>query len=305
MKTSILYEEGYEYNSDSSFNNLNFHFDYGRRYHEINMQFQHFHSSYEIYVLLQGKTQHIIEGRPYELNEYDFVLLSPYRLHKTNYYKNSPCCRLILSFDLTLFESIFPQATQEIEKLFLLDPPVFRFDEEIILEFIKRFNNMFITSKTPQPTTDFLITSYLMHFFNQFVQEQSKNIYLSDNQEDSTKSKIYQIASYIHTHLHEELSLSYLSKFFFMSPHHLSRQFKLVTHFNLVDYIHQTRVKKAQELLLNTNLKVIEIIEECGFGSLSQFNRVFNNITNTSPTAFRKANKLSNPQLNLLLNQRT
>lgn len=293
MKNSILYEEGYEYNSDTTENNLNLHLDYGKRFHEINMDFQHFHSFYEIYVLLNGRSQHIIEGRAYELNEFDFVLLTPYQLHKTNYYKNLPCCRLILTFDMNLFESLFPSAAKEVQQLFQQQPPIFRFDEELTNTFIQRFNTMFLASKNTHSMTDPLMTSYFIQFFHQFTQEKHNNIYLTKDLEDSTKGKIHEIVSYIHTHYSEELTLDFFSKTFFISPHYLSKQFKLITLFNLIDYIHHTRVKRAQELLLNTNLKVIEIIEQCGFGSLSQFNRVFNSITHTAPTTYRKTYKLS------------
>lgn len=292
MIENLIYEEDYEYTYNTIMNNINIHFDYGRRFHEINMKFLHFHPFYEIYILVQGRAEHVIEGRNFELQEFDIVLLQPYQLHKTNYYKNLSCFRLILSFDLAFFERTFPEVAKEIHTLFLRPIPIYRFEESIKNEFIQHFNRMYLASKKEGSTTDFLVTSYFMQFFTLLLKSQDKNIYSETETPDTLDTKITDIVSYIHQNYANDLSLDFLANTFFISPHYLSKQFKQITHFNLVDYIQQTRVKRAQELLLNTNLKITVISEKCGFGSISQFNRVFHDITQLSPSQFRKSNKL-------------
>ena len=197
MTDTILYEEGYEYSYKTTKNNINIHFDYGRRFHEINMKFLHFHPFYEIYILLQGRTEHIIEGRNYELQEFDMVLLQPFQLHKTNYYKNLSCCRLILSFDLTFFKQAFPEVADEIHKIFLQPTPIYRFEENIKKDFIQQFNSMYLASKKEGAVTDFLVTSYFMQFFTQFIKVQDKNIFSENDFPDAFDKKINDIVSYI------------------------------------------------------------------------------------------------------------
>ena len=64
---------------------LFYYFDYGERYKQINMEFQHSHRFHEIMIPLSPDTTHFIEGVPYSLEEGDIVLLQPTILHRTEY----------------------------------------------------------------------------------------------------------------------------------------------------------------------------------------------------------------------------
>ncbi|QUI24627.1 helix-turn-helix transcriptional regulator [Vallitalea pronyensis] len=294
MKQTILYDEAYEYNIhfDQS-TAVSLHFDYGTRYNRINMHFPHFHPNYEIYFLLNGNALHFVEGTVYDIQAHDFVLLKPYRLHKTSYFEKTPCKRLVFTFDSALFDKLFPEASQAFKEPFNAQQPVFRFGEEITHAFIELFNNMYKTSKEQKPTSHVLILSYFIQLLAKLTDFRRSNKYfIGSNNNSSLVNKIYEITSYIHTHYKENLTLASLSKKFYISPHYLSRQFKSVTTFTLIQYIQETRIKKAQELLLDTDLKIIEIIDACGFGSLSQFNRVFNKLVHCSPSSYRSENKL-------------
>jgi hypothetical protein len=46
--------------------------------------------------------------------------------------------------------------------------------------------------------------------------------------------------------------------------------------------------ERAKSLLLDPNVRVSETAFEAGFQSLTHFNRVFKNLTGTSPSEFRK-----------------
>ena len=73
---------------------LFYFFDYDVRTADINMQFQHFHTFYELCVLLCPKTTHFLEGKPYELEMFDIVGIRPNTLHRTQYPPGDPCKRL-------------------------------------------------------------------------------------------------------------------------------------------------------------------------------------------------------------------
>ena len=77
---------------------LFYYFDYGERYKQINMEFQHSHRFHEITIPLSPDTTHFIEGVPYSLEEGDIVLLQPTILHRTEYPAGPPSKRLIISF---------------------------------------------------------------------------------------------------------------------------------------------------------------------------------------------------------------
>jgi len=293
MKHNILYDDAYEYDINNEKNPFYIHMDYGTRYHQINMPFQHFHHFFEIYFLLEGQAEHIIEGKVYNMKPYDFIFLTPFRLHKTSYHEGIPCKRLIISFSLDFLNTSFPYISDEFKTLFNTEKPVYRFDDNRISILTALINEMYKLSKSKNVTKDLMLSTCLIRFLDTIYQLKSENHYFIDpTYTSSIESKIYDITSYIHTNFQDNLSLDLLAKKFYISPHYLSRQFKTITKFSLVHYIQETRVKKAQELLLDTSLKIIEIVEICGFGSLSQFNRVFNKIVHCSPRDYRKFNKI-------------
>ena len=110
---------------------LFYYFDYGERYKQINMEFQHSHRFHEIMIPLSPDTIHFIEGVPYSLEEGDIVLLPPTILHRTEYPTGAPSKRLIISFWYP--KDLFGMADYYLPLLtiFNAQTPIFRFPEEI------------------------------------------------------------------------------------------------------------------------------------------------------------------------------
>ena len=59
--------------------------------------------------------------------------------------------------------------------------------------------------------------------------------------------------------------------------------FKKVTNEKFQDYFAKMRIKKAKELLKNTNLGVVDIASQCGFNNMSNFYRLFQKYNGTRP----------------------
>jgi len=73
-----------------------------------------------------------------------------------------------------------------------------------------------------------------------------------------------------------------------MSTFYFGKMFKKGTGLTFVDYLSRTRIEKTKKLLLNKNLRINEIAYDCGFVSLTHFNRIFKRVVGMSPTAFRR-----------------
>ena len=104
----------------------------------------------------------------------------------------------------------------------------------------------------------------------------------------NSESKVYGVASHIHAHYQEDLSLEGLAQQFGISASYLSHRFKDVTGFSVTDYVQMTRIRNAQALLINTKIPITEIAEPCGLNCFSQFNRVFRKHIGMSPSTYRK-----------------
>lgn len=92
----------------------------------------------------------------------------------------------------------------------------------------------------------------------------------------------------INTRHADQLSLGEVARAVNMSAFYFCKSFKKVTGLTFTSYLARVRVEKVKNLLLDPNRRVSEAAYECGFQSLSQFNRVFRRIAGESPSEYRE-----------------
>lgn len=269
-------------------NSICYYFDYDTRSYSVNMSFPHMHMFYEIMIPLCPKAYHFIAGKPYSIINNDIVLLAPAILHQTEYLPGTPSDRIIINFMVPKHLLLHPEGYETILSVFDEPVPIFRFDKERQKVLFQVINQITELSQTIEDASlrNMMIHNKFTEFLFTLYQMRNENLY-EYNSERSIKEKIYTITNYIQTHYNEDLSLAYLSDKFFISSFYLSHQFKQVTGFTVVQYTQQTRIKNAQYLLLNTNLKITDIAEKVGFASFSQFNRVFRRFCSMSPSDYK------------------
>ena len=74
-----------------------------------------------------------------------------------------------------------------------------------------------------------------------------------------------------------------------MSPAYLSHVFKSNVGIGYKQYLTKIRMKKACEMLKNTNKKVYEIAELVGYDNYASFNKIFQKEFCVSPQKYRMA----------------
>ena len=104
----------------------------------------------------------------------------------------------------------------------------------------------------------------------------------------SESRRVLKVKDYINTHINDELRLEQLANLVSMTPTAFSRFFKLRTGKTFSEYIIDIRLGHAARLLLDTTDSVSEICWDCGFNTLSNFNRLFRKRKGCSPTEFRE-----------------
>ncbi|MGN0505602.1 MAG: AraC family transcriptional regulator [Lachnospiraceae bacterium] len=283
------YEKGTieKFNKPSS--ELYYFFDYDDRSANVNMDFQHFHRFYEIHLLLGKEAAHIIEGTLYKQKMFDLVLLPPSKLHKSQYPEGPAVKRLVINFRFP--DEPQPALAKEQKELFSIfysPVPIYRFDRNVQEQLAAHLNTIFRLLKGDSHTKLLQLHLEFQQFLLCIYNNREKNTY-NQTEDDSLTAKIYSITSYIHAHYSEDLSLEKLAKEFFISTCYLSHQFKAITGFNITTYIQMTRIRNAQQMLLEEDMKITEVATACGFNSFSQFNRVFNKFCGVSPSKMKTA----------------
>ena len=57
---------------------------------------------------------------------------------------------------------------------------------------------------------------------------------------------------------------------------------------NFIDFLKEYRLKKARDLLKNTNIRINEIAKMVGYDSASYFTTIFHKYYNTTPAQYRE-----------------
>lgn len=102
-------------------------------------------------------------------------------------------------------------------------------------------------------------------------------------------SKAAQLAQYISEHYQEPLHLKSVAAAVSLNPSYAATLFKNSFGMTLHSYLSQYRIAHAQRLLVTTDMPILELAFEAGFGSSSQFYAAFVKACAKTPRAYRQA----------------
>lgn len=109
--------------------------------------------------------------------------------------------------------------------------------------------------------------------------------------------RIYQVEKFFQFHFTENFELKEILKKFGMSPRTFYREWKTAFPISPADYLLNLRMQEARQLLRNTNLRIYEVADACGYKNELYFCRVFVKAHRMTPLAFRKTyTKVSSDQ---------
>lgn len=291
LKNEVCYESGFKIGEKTKEKKSFYYFDYDDRSASINMEAQHLHPYYEICILLDQKAYYFIQDKPYELKFGDIVLIPPNLLHKTEYPLGKPSKRLIIYFLLFPLNECLNSHYSKLLSIFDMDVPIIRFDRLLQQQIFYPLNDLFQAAKNGEELIEIKAFSNLLEFIRRLFLYQAKNAYVNRAELSSAEKKIYGIMAYIHSNYHNDLTLNSLAHEFHMSTYYLSHKFKEVSGLNLNKYITKTRIDNACSLLNKSDTPITDIAFQCGFNSISQFNRTFKSITQLTPRDYKNTDQ--------------
>ena len=96
------------------------------------------------------------------------------------------------------------------------------------------------------------------------------------------------MAQFMRDHHRSELRIADVAAAVHLTPSHAMTVFRRTVGVTLGQYVTMCRVAEAQRLLLTTSLRVTEIAEEAGFGSLSSFYEHVSEACGMTPRGYRR-----------------
>ena len=102
--------------------------------------------------------------------------------------------------------------------------------------------------------------------------------------------RLNRIFDYLLKNLHNNITLTDVSKIANMSTSSFCRYFKAHTNKTLITFLNEIRIGQACRLLIeNKNMNISQICYECGFNSLTNFDIQFKKIKKTNPITYRES----------------
>lgn len=103
----------------------------------------------------------------------------------------------------------------------------------------------------------------------------------------SDTDRLSNVYKYVQNNFKDNISLSVIAKISNLTPQSFCRLFKKRTGKSFVEYLNEVRVAAACKYLLDTDWSISEIAYHSGYKTVSNFNKLFKNLTGISPKMYR------------------
>ena len=110
---------------------------------------------------------------------------------------------------------------------------------------------------------------------------------LEEDDPGGKRDLICEAKAYIQENYAKNVSLNDIAARFYVNPFYFSQLFKKKTGTTYQKYLTELRMKRAEVLLRETDLKVYEICEQVGYTDTNYFSKLFERSTGKKPSAFR------------------
>lgn len=245
----------------------------------------HEHEFYELYFLIDGYKNYIVESKfQYQLGPNCITVVPPHSMHFTT---GGAFTRMLIE--------VYPEfiSAYEIKVLNkIIDNKAIQLDDENFHKIIETCNKMITISKEKEEFAEYKLKC----LFSYIILLLDERIYSSPT---ISFTKIYSPAylhgliNYIQTNIASDLSLLELSKNFHYSTSTISKHFVKYIGLPLSQYILNLRMERAKYYLITTKYSIEKISEICGFSSSNYFCLIFKKKEKSPPLSYRKTHLLS------------
>ncbi|TXE13412.1 AraC family transcriptional regulator [Algoriphagus aquimarinus] len=266
--------------------------------HEMNSDFGdlfHFHPELELRHIVKGKGVQLIGDDVSVFSEGSMFLLGENLPHawrfEKKYRQEDPCLNVeshVIEFS-TQFSSQFSNLPEAVAVKTLYE---------------KAKQGMIITGETKTrladllqklEPTDSLKNIVLLLDIVRVLSETNEYTTISPGFVTSTLNyvpehdRLEKVFLFIRNHYSDEIKLDEVAALANFSASAFCRYFKSVTNQTFTEYVNQIRISRACRKMIEKNGSIESISYECGFNTISNFNRQFRRITGMTPFNYKKA----------------
>lgn len=258
----------------------------------------HEHEFFEMIYVYSGQANHLVQDNNHLIVAGDLLILAPYVPHALSVYDDSIVLNALIRKG-TFFNQFFELLKKDniLSSFFQRDlysnkhQPCITFHTSKDAELEDLLFAMYLEQRNEDDFSTDIISNLCRVYFAKLVRHHQSHVEVY-HPISKEKETLLLIMSYIQNNYHE-ITLTTAAKHFHYAPAYLSNYIKEHTGTTFVKLVQDAKLKRAEFLLLNTNLSIQEICQEIGYESTPHFIRLFKSIYQLSPFAYRK--KHSNP----------
>lgn len=234
------------------------------------------HEYFELTYVDNGSLNVEVEGKNYEINEYELMIFGPNQFHRQKVTANKPCSYLTIMFNMSIehYQSLINRKFKiKRELLSTLN----KFVDESNIDLPYREDLMISLLKV-------LIINLLQYDFH--LKEQKPTSPINQHFENEM---VNEIINYIDSHLYEPLSIAEICHHFSISRSSLQNLFKDNIKIAPKKYINEAKLKKSRILIRENKHNISEISSMLGFNSIHYFSRKFTQRYKVTPSYYAKS----------------
>ena len=251
----------------------------------------HYHEEYELNFIENAKgVRRVVGSSMEEIDSLELVLVGPNIPHAWFTYKckSESIFEVTIQFHRDLFHEVFLKRNQLnfIRSLFERSLKGVSFSRRTIERVAPRL-------KALAEKEGFDSVLELMAILNDLSLSPDSRT-LSDGVTYNTEliyndsQRVEKVVDFINEHFGRTIRLAEAADLVEMAETAFSRFFKAKTGITFVDYLNDIRIGHASRLLIDTTSPIAEIAQDCGFTSLTNFNRIFKKRKGLVPKDFRE-----------------
>ena len=248
---------------------------YGGDWHSV----PHTHNHLELFYIVGGRGQFLIEDRLHPVSASNLVIISPNVNHTEVSLNAQPLEYIVLGIDgieLATGENANGQYSI--------------LDQYESMEISGCLRNILREMEQKNTGYEDICQAYmeillirLMRITALTVPTEPQNIF--------TNRQCAAVRRYIDLHFKEPLTLDQLAEEGHMNKYYLSHAFKREYGVSPINYMISRRIEESKYLLAETDLSMSQIAQLLGFSSLSYFSQVFRRTQGGSPMEFRQSTR--------------
>ena len=249
---------------------------YGGDWHSV----PHTHNHAELFYIVGGRGQFLIEDQLYPVNTNHLVIINPNVIHTEVSLNAQPLEYIVLGI-----EGVELSITNTSSDQFCI------LDHFESMDITSSLRNILREMELKQPGYEDICQAFMEILIIRLMRSTGLSV-PAEPQNFVGNHQCAAVRRYIDLHFKEPLTLDQLAEEAHMNKYYLSHAFKREFGVSPINYMISRRLEESKYLLAETDLSMSQIAQLLGFSSLSYFSQVFHRTQDITPMEYRQQNKV-------------